>query len=52
MNFKFQIGEAVWVYFTDDYEKTQVQDRKSENGLNYYLTEWGWQGEGFLRKND
>lgn len=52
MNFEFEIGENCYIYFVDDFEPCTILDRKTEDGINYYLTDvhWQWQKETYLRK--
>ena len=48
----YEIGERVFVYtIADDFEATKVYDRKQEFGTNWYMVDWGWEKEPFLRKD-
>lgn len=50
--FQFEINEKTYLYIGDEYEPTTILDRKTEGGMNYYLTDVhpNWQREPFLRK--
>lgn len=51
-NYLYEIGESVYVYTREDeFEQTVIRDREQRlSGMNWYLVEWGWEREAFLRK--
>ncbi len=48
--YQYEIGENVYVYFNEGYEPATIKDRKQEFCHNWYLVEWGWEKEAYLRK--